>query len=77
MTDPIASAVKAEVEQVQTAVKADVKTEVTGVESAGIGEFDKVKVALAADITKARAIAEKFGIAIAALVVGWILGKVF
>lgn len=77
MTDPIASAVKTEVEQVQTAVKADVKTETTGVESAVEGEFDKAKAALGADVTKARAVLAKFGIAIAALIVGWILGKLF
>lgn len=77
VTDPITSAVKAEVEQVQTAVKADVKTEATGIESVVAGEFDEAKVALAADITKARAVLAKFGIAVVALVVGWILGKLF
>lgn len=54
------------VANVETVVKADVTA-----------EFDEVKVALAADIVKARAVMAKFGIAFAALVVGWILGKLF
>lgn len=77
MTDPIASVVKTEVEQVQTAVKADVKTEATGVESAVESEFDTIKADLGEDITKARAVFVKFVIAFAAIIVGWILGKLF
>lgn len=69
MTDTVANT--------EAAVKADVQAEVTTVASGITVELDEAKVALAADITKARAVMAKFGIAFAALVVGWILGKLF
>jgi len=69
VTDPIASAAT----QVETAVEADVTTEVTNVESGVESEFVRIE----ADFAKAHAIAVKFSIASISLVVGWILGKVF
>lgn len=36
-----------------------------------------MKVAIAADITKARALVVKFGLAILGVVAGWILAKIF